>query len=313
MGVIERFSTAAVKPAGRLDFWNQLCCETLTETYVDTDVDGFRAEMWRWSIGDLAMIRPRSDASVVRRSPFASKRGERSVVLHFQHNGRSRFSHQYRQAELGVGDFVLSDAEAGYKFDLSPDHELLVVEMPRAPLEERLSSLSDKLNCRLPGTSPGGRLFREFLLSLWRQGHQGDGDLDLQKGISSVFFDMLALAVHGATTPVRNEAEHWPLRTHLLGLVELRLCEPDLRTTTLAEALGVSPRTIQNVFAAMGTTPSNYILERRLARAADLLRADRSMPVTSIAYELGFNDSAYFARCFRRRFGTSPSGWRGDN
>lgn len=313
MGMIERFSTATIKPAGRLDFWNRLCCETLTETYVDTDVDGFRAEMWRWSLGDLTMIRPRSDASVVRRAPFASKRGEKSIVLHFQHNGYSRFSHGYREAELRVGDFVLSDAEAGYKFELSPDHELLVVEMPREPLEPRLSSLSEKLNCRLPGTSPGGRLFREFLLSLWRQGHQGDASLDWQNGISNVFFDMLALAMNSTTAPARGETEHWPLRSRLLGLVELRLCEPDLRTSTLADALGVSPRTIQNVFSAMCTTPSNYILERRLIRAADLLRAERDAPITSIAYELGFNDSAYFARCFRRRFGTNPKGWRGDN
>ncbi|MBY0392835.1 MAG: AraC family transcriptional regulator, partial [Novosphingobium sp.] len=29
-----------------------------------------------------------------------------------------------------------------------------------------------------------------------------------------------------------------------------------------------------------------------------------------VAFELGFNDSAYFARAFRQRFGVSPREWR---
>jgi AraC-like DNA-binding protein len=60
----------------------------------------------------------------------------------------------------------------------------------------------------------------------------------------------------------------------------------------------------------MGTTPSAYILERRLARAAERLGAAHEASITEIAFELGFNDSAYFARAFRQRFGVSPREWR---
>ena len=34
------------------------------------------------------------------------------------------------------------------------------------------------------------------------------------------------------------------------------------------------------------------------------------MSITALAFDLGFNDSAYFSRCFRQRFGTTPSGYR---
>jgi AraC-like DNA-binding protein len=63
----------------------------------------------------------------------------------------------------------------------------------------------------------------------------------------------------------------------------------------------------------MGTTPGGYVLERRLTRAAEMLATGTATSITAIAFDLGFNDSAYFTRCFRQRFGTTPSAWRGDS
>jgi AraC-like DNA-binding protein len=34
------------------------------------------------------------------------------------------------------------------------------------------------------------------------------------------------------------------------------------------------------------------------------------MSITDVAFELGFSESGYFTRCFRQRFGTTPSRWR---
>jgi len=96
----------------------------------------------------------------------------------------------------------------------------------------------------------------------------------------------------------------------MLGLIDARLGDPDLRTASIAGELGISLRTVQNGFAAMGTTPVGYIAERRLERAAELLRNSDAISVTDIAFDLGFNDSAYFSRCFRQRFGVTPSAYR---
>lgn len=100
------------------------------------------------------------------------------------------------------------------------------------------------------------------------------------------------------------------LRDKVLALVEAHLSDPNLKTLTLAHACNTSVRTVQNVFASMGTTPSGYVLDRRLARAADRLVATPSASITDIAFELGFNDSSYFTRCFRQRFGAVPREWR---
>ena len=56
-------------------------------------------------------------------------------------------------------------------------------------------------------------------------------------------------------------------------------------------------------------SPMNYIMSRRLQKAADLLTLS-SKSISHIAYETGFNDPAYFSRCFKNRWGLSPSAYR---
>ena len=311
MALIEKFTTRGISPKQRLDYWNRLCGESLARTSVDSPSRSFRAEMWRWSLGELTMLRPRCETSQVRRSGYASPDGQEHIVLHFQHHGHSLHRQGKREEELSPGSFILSTAEESYTFRHNTEQELLVVELPRARLEERLPALDDHLCKSIRAGTPSGRIFHDFLLSLWRQGDQSDTDPEWQRGISNVFYDMVALAIKGSgpgnpVEKIGNEAT----KQRLIELVETRLSDPELRTTTLASEAGVSPRTIQNVFATMSTTPSGYILERRLRRAGDLLRADRERSITSIAFDLGFNGSSYFTRCFRQQFGTTPSQWR---
>jgi AraC-like DNA-binding protein len=311
MSLVEKFETAGVQPLHRLAYWNELVGRTYGGTFVNAPTTDFGAEMWRWTVGDLSMIRPRSDPSKVGRRPDTSESEER-VVLHLQRRGTSVHHQWSREAELHAGDFTLSSADQPYDIDLPTRHELLVVEFPRRLLASRVADLEDHFTQRISGASPGGRIFHDFFLSLWQQGDQSAADPEWQSGISSVFFDLVAMAMRGSG-PTAQSAPGSMLRNRLIALVEAQLSDPELRTTTIAEELHVSPRTIQNIFAAMGTTPGGYVLERRLTRAAEMLATGTATSITAIAFDLGFNDSAYFTRCFRQRFGTTPSAWRGDS
>ena len=78
----------------------------------------------------------------------------------------------------------------------------------------------------------------------------------------------------------------------------------------LAKKAGMSLSTFKRAFKAVtGTSPIDYLLQTRLARACHLLRdGDRS--VTESALAAGFGDGNYFARQFRRRMGCTPREWR---
>ena len=316
MGLVQKFATTGVAPSQRLRYWNDLVDRIYGGTYVDAPDGEFSGEMLSWSLGELDMIRPKSGPSVVGRSPCES--AEERIILHLQSRGRSLLSQGGQDSTLGPGDFVLCSPHQPYRMDISA-HEFLVVEFPRAPLAARFPEIDDALLQPISGRSPGGHVFHDFLLSLWRQGDQsGQGqltDAEWEAGIVPVFYDMVALAMRGlgskADAAATGERQVDPaFRTRVLALIEAELCDPALRTTSLAEACNTSIRTIQNLFAALGTTPSAYILGRRLDRAADRLAGDPRASVTQIAFEHGFNDSAYFTRCFRQHFGAAPREWR---
>jgi AraC-like DNA-binding protein len=58
-----------------------------------------------------------------------------------------------------------------------------------------------------------------------------------------------------------------------------------------------------------GMTLREYILRERIHKAAQLL-AGPGASVTTVCFEVGFNDLSHFARMFRRYMGTSPSEYR---
>jgi AraC-like DNA-binding protein len=303
---IRRFATDCLPPSQRLRYWNDIADEIFGGTRVDAEEGSFNGTMLTWQVGQLEMARPSADHSRVRRRRSA-RTGE-YVILHLASRGRGRHRQCGRDIELGPGDFAVSTTEHDYECDFGP-HELLVVEFPKAPLLERLPSLEDMLCRRVDGSAPATRMFHDFLLSLWRNGEQCVVETGWHDDVAVVFYDMLALALRHRDAGCFGERHHM-LRRRIEAFVESRLADPKLCTQDIAIELGLSGRAVQQMFAVAGTTPSGFILERRLRSAADRLRTQPRASITQVAYETGFNDSGYFGRCFRQRFGAAPRTWR---
>jgi transcriptional regulator GlxA family with amidase domain len=60
---------------------------------------------------------------------------------------------------------------------------------------------------------------------------------------------------------------------------------------------------------SVGMPPHRYLVERRVARARELL-ASTNMPLAEIALAAGFSDQSHFARRFREHVGTTPRAYR---
>jgi len=103
-----------------------------------------------------------------------------------------------------------------------------------------------------------------------------------------------------------------PPERHLLrakDLVDARYREP-LDVAALARAAFVSPAHFSRQFRrTFGETPHQYLLTRRLERAAELLRnTDRS--VADICLSVGLQSIGSFTTSFRRVYGLSPTEYR---
>jgi AraC-like DNA-binding protein len=99
---------------------------------------------------------------------------------------------------------------------------------------------------------------------------------------------------------------------HLLrakDLVDARYREP-LDVRALARAAKLSPAHFSREFRrAFGQSPHRYLLNRRLERAAALLRTtDRS--VADICLTVGLHSVGSFTTSFGRMFGMSPTAYR---
>ena len=83
-----------------------------------------------------------------------------------------------------------------------------------------------------------------------------------------------------------------------------------LTVREIARRAGLSPNWLSASFAKqVGIPVSAYIREIRLRQAAHLLRETDS-PIQEIASYIGMPDNNYFSRCFRVRYGVSPTAYR---
>jgi AraC-like DNA-binding protein len=115
-----------------------------------------------------------------------------------------------------------------------------------------------------------------------------------------------------ATTTTHLRRRLVPPARHLLrakDLIDARYREP-LDVAALARAARLSPAHFSREFrAAFGETPHQYLLTRRLERAAALLRTtDHS--VIEVCSEVGLRSVGSFTTSFGRAYGMSPTAYR---
>jgi len=100
----------------------------------------------------------------------------------------------------------------------------------------------------------------------------------------------------------------WKMR-RLVEFIEENL-DNDLSLHAMAEEVEISPLYLARAFkAAVGQSPHQYVLARRIERARELLR-NTSMPVVDVAMAVGFSSQSHLSHWFLRQVGVSPAAYR---
>ncbi len=95
----------------------------------------------------------------------------------------------------------------------------------------------------------------------------------------------------------------------LLAYIDQHLGE-NISRSSLSDIFFLNPDYLARVFKQeMKVSISAYLLERRMERARYLLRETKT-PINKIAEELGYENSSYFAKLFRTRYGMTPLEYR---
>jgi len=107
------------------------------------------------------------------------------------------------------------------------------------------------------------------------------------------------------SNPAAESAEEVFLRK-VLTFIETHIADPELDVQRLEQELALSNTQLYRKLKALtGKSGNELIRSVRLQRAAQLLQAG-GRQVAEVAYAVGFNDSNYFIRAFKKEFGVSP-------
>jgi AraC-like DNA-binding protein len=183
------------------------------------------------------------------------------------------------------------------------------VHLPMAALQAMVPGLDDMVAREL---APGGALSLAMDYSEMLLRHPLAVD-EAGLAIATHLLDLVAIGL-GARGEVATQARRGGLRAvrlkAVLMILRKRFAEPDFSAQKLANATGLSERYVNELLYEAGASFTVRLTELRLRKAAELLaRGERR--ISDVAFDCGFNDLSYFNRCFRRRFGLTPTAARG--
>lgn len=92
--------------------------------------------------------------------------------------------------------------------------------------------------------------------------------------------------------------------------VEANFNKSDFNIEELCKLVFMSHSQLHRKLEALtGYSPNKFIRAIRLAKAKELL-LKKASSISSVAYDCGYSDPAYFARVFKQELGVSPQEWR---
>lgn len=96
----------------------------------------------------------------------------------------------------------------------------------------------------------------------------------------------------------------------IVDIINQNMDNSEFSVEDLQDALKIGKWNLTSkVKALVGLTPMEFIRETRLAHAAELIdNSDYNM--TQITYMIGMSDSRYFSRCFKQKFGVTPTEYK---
>ncbi|GGB18761.1 helix-turn-helix domain-containing protein [Allosediminivita pacifica] len=303
----DRFSTTGHTPRDALSHWMRWGERAIGAIRVQPrDPARFRGAAARMTAGSATISVMRfSAASAAKATPGEP---DDAILFSLPLAGSFRYAHPGADPVLvGPGDIYLRDLSRDWSLSTRGESRLVTL---RLPFEDFVARYGD------PGPLVGTRfcagradvacitgILRSVLPLL-----QSDGPETRQRVLADTLLDAFRLL---APEPAEDApADALSLHRQAMLHIARNLGDADLSPATIAAALGVSPRSLQRVFQRRGETMQGVILDQRLARAAEALRASPRPGITPLAMNLGFNDPAYFSRAFAARHGCAPSRYR---
>ena len=234
-------------------------------------------------------------------------------TLMLQLEGATDAGQNGRACHLNEGDFCLIDGLAPFDLEVTgPLSRVMILKMPRHAVLSRRACLEDRTAETFCTSEPGAALLRAVLLNVSASAPYLDHEQ--RAAALAAVVHMLNVPRLPGETQLTDQTARRIQQT--LTFIDAQLADTSLTASRIAEAQGLSRRRLDQILLEKaGTSLSAQIWIRRLLQAANDLRDPRlaARTVAQIAFGVGFEDTAHFARAFRRQFHCTPREWRQNN
>jgi AraC-like DNA-binding protein len=302
-------STSVVPPSRQYDWWR----EAVSDTHLGWDLPrrgegDFRARFRRQNLARAQLVHCACDPCHGRRGRHEiGQSHEPSFGLLYILKGRESLQQAGREIVLEAGSFTLWDSTRPIEFGLPGELEKITLLLPQDAVTDLLPVAADLVMRPISGRRGRGALLATHLRALVREGDALPAGL--QPAVVRATLDLLVAAIEPEAESDEGAYQR-ALRARIQDFVLAHLTDPALGPELVAASLGLSARQVHRLFNAGGVTLDRWIWRQRLQRCRDALKARPRAPVSEIAYQWGFSDSAHFSRAFKAAFGVSPRAFR---
>lgn len=260
----------------------------------------------------IEMAHIAKDLQKVRRSAEDCRRDDgEHFFLVIQEEGRALMAQQDTARMMNPGDMFLIDSAKPSEFAFFGNYgRQLSIHLPRSEMRERFGE-----NIRSGLFLSRNDYTALAITSVLAKALSSESSPQQNNYLKESMFGLLGVMLHereGRDRPFQIEADMGGAQLLKRGMayVDAQFDRCDLTVRDIASDLRVSTRQLQRAFSLMGTSPTDYLAQKRLERACQMLLDRRhgrnDMLISTIAFACGFSDISNFNRMFRRAFGCAP-------
>ena len=270
----------------------------------------FRATLRAWDLGSVKLAQMTLGGhSVLSESKIAPRFDHSHLFLKMVCTGRVNFQQAGGDFTLRGGEMLLVDPVRPFTESFSAPTELILLMLPKRELRERGIVLEDALATTQLVSGPESSTLWHLLVNIAR--HSAAATPELRARLGDQVLDLADFLVDCSASYDRSRTSAATC-TRIKCYVRQHLGDPTLNTAAIAAAVRVSPRSINRLLAAEGSSLMHYLWDCRLQQAQTLLLSGRlpKLRIEEIAWRCGFSDPTHFSRSFKSRYGVPPRQFR---
>lgn len=313
--MVQIVTTSEVPTHEQLDFWKTAIGEHFIPLNILTDLGQtfFNGKIIQYSRGGVALADVIADRHIACRTESQVQKDRKDYyMLLIQLRGTSEIEQFDRQVVMHPEDFVLCDTRHVYSMSMEESFQHEVIMLPGPMVRSSLNKPEQYMTRELNRKSGSGKLFSDFISSLRKTICTMEANTTC--AVASAMVELLCAVI--LEQPEKRLSSPGGLRHYhlerLRSYIFEHLTDPELSIERLSEALNLSVRYLHSLFDGEPTTLNKWIWKMRLNMARQILSdPERAhIPITDVAFSIGYQSSSHFSRQFLVTFGINPRDFR---